>query len=167
MTKDLCWIYRLSYWQNWDFISFSGTPQSERAGPQDLLDKESFLQLSWNRDELEDFICGLFPNVPQLDRFGFDIAKCSQGKLLIKATDHVLDSANKLRKFVVKGKIYTLPKRPLLIEQVKHVIKVRGKMCQTVAWIIVLARGVSGCLLDTVFKLWTPYLIWYLHVNIL
>ena len=31
---------------------------------------------------------------------------------------------------------------------------------------IVLARGVSGCLLDTLFQFWTPYLICHLHVNI-
>ena len=29
----------------------------------------------------------------------------------------------------------------------------------------IVARGVSGCLLDTLFQFWTPYLICHLHVK--
>ena len=32
---------------------------------------------------------------------------------------------------------------------------------------IVLVRGVSGCLLDTLFQFWTPYFICHLHVKVL
>ena len=32
---------------------------------------------------------------------------------------------------------------------------------------IVLARGVFGCLLDTLFQFWTPYFICHLHVKVL
>ena len=32
---------------------------------------------------------------------------------------------------------------------------------------IVLARGVSGCLLDTLFQFWTPYFICHLRVKVL
>ena len=44
-----------------------------------------------------------------------------------------------------------------------HKIQVNFDPCVVMG--VTIARGVSGCLLDTLFQFWTPYFTCHLHVQ--
>ena len=89
----------------------SGVPEGEQPAQFERLRKKTSIPGNLSLEQLEDFVIQLYPQVPQLGRVGFFLAKATKMQQLVIVN---CDSVSALRREVKKGQLFIVPKRDLL-----------------------------------------------------
>ena len=89
----------------------SGVPEGEQPTQFERLRKKTSIPGNLSLEQLEDFVIQLYPQVPQLGRVGFFLAKATKMRQLVIVN---CDSVSALRREVKKDQLFIVPKRDLL-----------------------------------------------------
>lgn len=92
-------------------LLFLGVPRSEQPTGMERFRKKTVIPSDLGRNELEDFIANMYPQVPNLQRYGFTFAKCLKNRQLVSVKG---TTVAELRIMVNRGQLFIIPNRDLL-----------------------------------------------------
>lgn len=101
----------LSYFCPW----FLGIPLNEQPTLTERQKHMTVIPTTLNMEQLEDFICHLYPRIPSLARIGMNFARTTKQKQLVRIDATTVEQ---LRQEVKRSNLYIIPKRDLLSIQV-------------------------------------------------